>query len=92
MNDGLSGEPNTISNAGQNRRGRPKSKRNIEWIEIPVGVMNLAHRRTKPLLDHYGRNITSMQILTLASSCYLQGIEDAMSYVDGVKSNQNHNG
>lgn len=62
-------------------RGRPrKPSAMVEWGEIPGGIVNMAQRRTKDMLDHYGRNITSMPIETLVASCYLQGVEDAMNY------------
>ena len=52
-------------------------KLKIEWRrDIPIEVLRLAGRRTRDMVYFYGRNITDMPILTLAASCYLQGIED----------------
>lgn len=53
----------------------------IEWChDIPAGVVQMAYRRTKDMLAHYGRNITAMPIETLVLSCYLQGVEDCFAY------------
>lgn len=55
----------------------------IEWCrDIPAGCRQLAERRTRDMLLHYGRNITSMNIETLVVSCYLQGVEDCFVYHD----------
>ena len=52
----------------------------IEWRkDIPDGVVQMAQRRTKDMLAHYGRNIASMPIETLVASCYLQGVEDCFA-------------
>jgi len=63
-------------------RGRPrKPGLQIEWChDIPAGVVQMAQRRTRDMLAHYGRNITAMPIETLVASCYLQGIEDCFTY------------
>jgi hypothetical protein len=42
----------------------------------------LARSRTHDMLRHYGRNITSMPIETLVSSCYLQGVEDCFRFYE----------
>lgn len=63
-------------------RGRPrKPGLAIEWChDIPAGVVQMAQRRTRDMLAHYGRNITAMPIETLVASCYLQGVEDCFTY------------
>lgn len=58
-----------------------KSRLKVEWVhDIPAGVVEMAQRRTRDMLAHYGRNITAMPIETLVASCYLQGIEDCFSF------------
>lgn len=58
-----------------------KNKLKIEWCHnIPIGVIQMAQRRTVDMLAHYGRNITAMPIETLVLSCYLQGVEDCFRY------------
>jgi hypothetical protein len=53
----------------------------IEWCrDIPEGARKLAVNRTREMLIHYGRNITSLNIETLVLSCYLQGINDCFEY------------
>lgn len=47
---------------------------------LPEGVKPFAIRRTTDMVSHYGHNIRSMGVETLAASCYLQGIEDAFYY------------
>lgn len=58
-----------------------KNRLKIEWVyDIPAGVVEMAQRRTRNMLAHYGRNITAMPIETLVASCYLQGVEDCFSF------------
>lgn len=53
----------------------------IVWcFDLPEGIKLFAIRRTADMVSHYGRNIRSMGVETLAASCYLQGIEDAFYY------------
>jgi hypothetical protein len=59
-------------------------KRNLLPVEycrdVPLGCVEMAERRTTPLLDFYGRFVREITIQTLAASCYLQGIEDAWKF------------
>lgn len=48
----------------------------IEWSDIPLSCEQMAIRRTADMVSHFGNNIRSMRIETLAASCYLQGVED----------------
>ena len=62
-------------------RPRQKHGLQIEWCrDIPEGARKLAVNRTREMLIHYGRNITSLNIETLVMSCYLQGINDCFEY------------
>lgn len=55
----------------------------IEWRQdIPAGCVQLGERRTADMVTHFGRNIRAMRIETLAASCYLQGVEDCLSFID----------
>ena len=72
-------------------RSRPrKHGLAIEFThDIPTGVVQMAQRRTKDMLAHFGRNITAMPIETLVASCYLQGVEDCFTYHE-KRSNARH--
>ncbi len=53
----------------------------IEWChDLPPAARKLASSRTAEMILHYGRNITAMNIDTLAACCYLQGIEDCFEF------------
>ena len=63
-------------------------KLSIEWChEIPLGARQLADRRTRDFISHYGANITAMPIQTLAASCYLQGVNDCFEFYDRAAQN-----
>lgn len=56
-------------------------KLSIEWChDIPIGTAQLAERRTRDMVRHYGACITAMNIQTLAMSCYLQGVNDCFDF------------
>ena len=62
-------------------RPRRKHGLQIEWCrDTPEVARKLAVNRTREMLIHYGRNITSLNIETLALSCYLQGVNDCFEY------------
>lgn len=64
-----------------------RAVKSVEWrTDIPAGCMELAKKRTLPLLEHFGCNIRAMSIETLAASCYLQGIEDHFHFTETQKS------
>lgn len=54
----------------------------IEWRDVPLSCQLMAQRRTSDMVSHYGRNIRSMPIETLAESIYLQGVEDTMNFYE----------
>ncbi len=68
------------------KRGRPTRKKwELEWFHPPAECRPFLERRVAAFVKHYGHCITSMNIETLAVSCYSQGIEDTMVMLDRVK-------
>lgn len=47
--------------------------------DLPECGLNLALKRTRPLIQFYGKNIATVSLEQLSASCYLQGIDDAVS-------------
>ena len=54
----------------------------VWWKELDKESYTLAKRRTLPLIMFYGRNISTMTLAALASSCYLAGIRDLADAID----------
>lgn len=44
--------------------------------DVPLSCVQMAQRRTGPLLEFYGRFIREVALQTLVASAYLQGVED----------------
>jgi hypothetical protein len=61
------------------------SKLKIEWCDVPMDALMLAARRTGDMVTHYGRNIRNLPIESLANSCYLQGVNDCLAYLEKPK-------
>lgn len=54
----------------------------VDWRkpgEIPIAMNGVAEKRVRDMIDFYGRFIRNITIETLCASCYLQGVEDAMT-------------
>lgn len=55
----------------------------IEWRRNdPAYGAKLAHRRTAPMVEFYGRHVLTTPITSLAASCYLQGVEDVYTALE----------
>ena len=53
-------------------------KRTVVWRKVKKEHRDLADARTRDLVNFYGQFISTLTIHDLASSCYMQGIEDVV--------------
>lgn len=48
------------------------------YIDVPEEAKVFASRRVMPLVASYGKHITTVPLISLAISCYLQAINDML--------------
>jgi hypothetical protein len=54
----------------------------VEKYEMPAVAVARMKKRLKPLMDSYYRKRGDMDIAQFGINCYLQGIEDALQWIE----------
>jgi hypothetical protein len=50
--------------------------------DVPLSCVQMAERRTEPMIAWYGHYVREISLQTLVASAYLQGVEDMHTYYE----------